>query len=85
MRKKAQGLPLNIVIISILLLIVLAIVVLIFTGRIGEFNKGLEECPSGGRCIETGDCNEGEAKIPLKCRTSEGKKGNFCCVKIGEE
>lgn len=46
--KKAQGLPITTVIIAALALLVLVIIVLVFTGRITMFGRGVSECP--GRC-----------------------------------
>ena len=47
--KKAQGLPITTVIIAALALLVLVIIVLVFTGRITMFGRGVSECP--GRCL----------------------------------
>lgn len=43
MEKKAQGLPLNVIIIAILVLVVLVVLVAIFTGRIALFERGVSE------------------------------------------
>ncbi|HLD43398.1 MAG TPA: hypothetical protein VJB08_05440 [Candidatus Nanoarchaeia archaeon] len=40
--KKAQGLPLNAIVIAALVLIVLVVLILIFTGRIGGFSSGTQ-------------------------------------------
>lgn len=47
--KKAQGLPITTIIIAALALLVLVILVLVFTGRITMFGRGVSECP--GRCV----------------------------------
>ena len=41
--KKAQSMSLNVIIVAALALIVLVVLVAIFTGRIGVFNKGVSE------------------------------------------
>ena len=41
--RKGQGLSLNVIIIAALALIVLVVLVMVFTGRIGSFEKGLSE------------------------------------------
>ena len=41
--KKAQGLPLNVVIVAALVLIVLVVLVVIFSGRTQKFTEGTEE------------------------------------------
>lgn len=43
MDKKAQGLSLNVIIIAALALIVLVVLVVVFTGRIGLFEKGVSK------------------------------------------
>ncbi len=40
--KKAQGMPVNVIIIAAISLIVLVVLVAIFTGRIGGLNRGIE-------------------------------------------
>jgi len=41
--KRAQGLPLNIIIIAAIVLIVLVVIVVIFSGKIQLFGKGVKE------------------------------------------
>ena len=41
--KKAQGLPLNVIIIAAIVLIVLVVIVVIFSGKIELFGKGVKE------------------------------------------
>ncbi|MBW2977591.1 hypothetical protein KY331_01980 [Candidatus Woesearchaeota archaeon] len=41
--KKAQGLPLNVIIIAAIVLIVLVVLVIIFSGRIQLFGTGVKE------------------------------------------
>ncbi len=43
MDKKGQGLSLNTIIIAVLALVVLVVLLVIFTGRIGLFEKGVSE------------------------------------------
>jgi len=43
MGKKAQGLSINTIIISVIALVVLVVLVAIFTGKLGLFSKGLGE------------------------------------------
>jgi len=56
MKKKAQGLSLNVIIIAALALLVLVILAVIFMGRIGMFGKESGDCATfGGSCSRT-DC-----------------------------
>jgi len=81
--KKAQGLALRTVIVSILLLLVLAILIVIFTGKIGFFSKNIEECPvKGSLCVKEKDkCPAGTAPVPRKCPLGKDV-GNYCCIPI---
>ena len=57
MRRKAQGLSLNTIIIAALALLVLVIVAVIFTGRAGLFRVESGSCDNnGGQCVRT-DCD----------------------------
>ena len=48
MRKKAQGLSLNVIIIAAIALLVLVILAVIFMGRLGVFRKGSGDCETLG-------------------------------------
>ena len=43
MNKKAQGLPLNTIVIAIIVLVVLVVLIAIFTGRIAVFDQGVAD------------------------------------------
>ena len=52
MKRKAQGLPINMIIISALALIVLVVTIVIFTKGSSTFTSGALSCQSkGGNCI----------------------------------
>jgi uncharacterized membrane protein YqiK len=55
--KKAQGLPLNTIIVAIIVIVVLVVIILIFTGQIGGINTAAQEgqaCrKAGGYCAST--------------------------------
>ncbi|MFT4309948.1 MAG: hypothetical protein ACMXYL_05690 [Candidatus Woesearchaeota archaeon] len=79
MNKKAQGLPLNTIIIAIIVIVVLVVIILIFTGQIRIFQLGANPCVArGGFC--TDDC-------PSDRAISQGNQycvdhsaaGNICC------
>lgn len=48
-KKKAQGLPLNTIVIALLVVVVLVVIVLAFTTNIGNFNDSLND-NSGSAC-----------------------------------
>ena len=73
--RKAQGMPINTIIIAVIALIVLVVIILIFTGKISVFNQGADKCV--GTCEPSPNC-PGETGIigyPMKS-CGEGK---FCC------
>jgi len=92
MRKKAQGLSLNTIIVAAIVLIVLIVLWAIFTGKMGGFTQGLgsttesvEACNK--RCTATGMYVKGIAssnackEIQMgKVRTSTGGEENCCCT-----
>ncbi|MBI4450505.1 hypothetical protein HY642_00895 [Candidatus Woesearchaeota archaeon] len=59
--KKAQGLSINTIIITILALLVLVVIAIIFTGRVGIFGRGVSTCP--GRCDVTCNTNIGDSSL----------------------
>ena len=81
---KAQGMPINVIIIAALALIVLFVLATLFTGRTRLFAENLESCAS-----KQGECKPkceppGETAIPnAKCSKEDidaGKK--TCCIKV---
>jgi len=77
---KAQGLPLNTIILAILVIIVLVVVVLIFTGKMSFFGKSLNNCD--GTCVTmTSECPEDQMPIPISNCKNLGENYKYCCVK----
>lgn len=58
MSSKAQGMPINIIIIAAISLLVLVILVIIFTGRTGIFTKEAGNCVNNGGECTTEDCSK---------------------------
>ena len=81
--KKAQGMPINVIIIAALALIVLFVLIYIFTSQSGKTVSTLESCAGvGGRCTEEGRmCLDNEVeKTNSKCPKDTQK----CCIKLFE-
>lgn len=80
--KKAQGLPLNTIIIAAIALIVLVVMVAIFSGRIAIFSEEVEE--TGTECTDypgaqwKNSCGEGEKRIYVVTDADE-HPGQVCC------
>jgi len=87
-RKKAQGLSLNVIIVATLGLIVLVILVAVFTGRIGSWGSSVASVEEGKTCDEYGgdwtdgsSCDEDERPIYNLDRDEITiHVGQVCCV-----
>lgn len=87
--KKAQSLSINVIIIAALGLAILAILIMIVTGKIGAFTKGIEaeqelqKCPGVIKGIY--DCNEpllgNYGKLDSKTNTVVKLSPNEVCCK----
>ena len=80
--KKAQGLSLNTIIIASLVLIVLIVLILVFSGRMGIFNLGLNDATDNKAC--PGDTEpslpcEGELIYSIGPWKDIGP-GEYCCI-----
>ena len=88
---------LNVIIIAALALIVLVILIVIFTGRINVFGKGVSSCTSqGGSCVSPSDRNCFEpttGKLINDCKEACGANSavltggscgeeQVCCLKV---
>jgi len=77
--RRAQGLPMNVIIIAALALLVLVILAVVFSGKIKQFMQGADDCISKkGECVPESEGCDG-AVIPAQAC----EKGKICCVKSG--
>jgi len=84
--KKAQGLSLNVIILAVLGLLVLLVLILIFTGKMGFLSKEISGCESkqGAKCVDdAGDHQcpsdpDGDAGYFTKY-SYDCKEGKVCC------
>lgn len=75
MEKKAEGLPINVVIIAALGLAVFVVLLIMFTSEAGTFSKNVLTCEAkGGDCVAENSCEY--QKTSFKCPT----KGDVCCI-----
>ena len=79
--KRGQGLSLNTIIIAAVALIVLVVLVMIFTGRMGAFTGGVNKCVNqGGACKSQTFCDAAPKGTVITGAT--GCTGtDVCCVK----
>ncbi|MBN2454125.1 hypothetical protein JXB11_01120 [Candidatus Woesearchaeota archaeon] len=82
--KKAEGLPITMIIVAIIALIVLVLVVVIFQGRIEIIDSGLGDqvdCHGrGGRCYSTDEGCPSVAWTKQLCGLKGCGEGECCCV-----
>ncbi|MBS3158373.1 hypothetical protein J4206_03725 [Candidatus Woesearchaeota archaeon] len=84
--KKAQGMPINVIIIAVIALILLVVILAITSGKLKVFGKGTANCKAlGGNC---------ESSCPPSGKSSEQYKeiegtsckdeiiGNTCCIAL---
>jgi len=89
--KKAQSMPLNVIIIAAIVVIVLVVLIVIFSGGIGKFGEDINTQQKGIPC--SGSYTIGSSDYPLISRKGECaqyevqvygnydsyKKGEICC------
>ncbi len=75
MRKKAQGLSMNVIIIAAIALLVLVILAVIFIGRMGTTTRNIDQCK--GTCVSSAyDCTQ---------KGSYYQVANEPCYKLGSK
>lgn len=76
MKKKAQGLPLNVVVVMALLLVMLIILFFILSKGSGKFRRGIGDCSAKkGSCVEKNECAGIAIPLAEQCAASQ-----VCCV-----
>lgn len=84
--KKAQGISLHTIVIAALALIVLVVLVLVFSGKIGESSKGVSEVqssigtdkcnvPGVRQCVASGSCMKELGQYSSTCPSDQ-----ICCA-----
>ena len=74
MKKRAEGLPINMIILAILALAVLVVFIVIFTKTSGNFSSVVASCDSkGGECMQENQCQY--QKTSLTCPDKQ-----VCCI-----
>jgi hypothetical protein len=84
LRKRAQGISLNTIIIAAIALLVLVIVSVIFMGRMGLFTRNSNDClRQDGKCMDRA-CEEGYIQHPSAVCYTGGEPDEYqvCCVKM---
>lgn len=90
MNKRAQGLPLNTIILAIIVIVVLVVIVMVFAGRMNIFTTNLANCNEqpNHKCSSTACDSSGGWTIDnqYKCLGADKKPvaGMSCCVNTGQ-
>jgi hypothetical protein len=80
LKKKAQGLPMNVIVIGVISLIVLLVLIYIVVSQTGILNKGLMDCKSkGGSCISGDACTADVVSYNCDGDDEEGSDV-VCCL-----
>ena len=79
--KRAQGLPINTIIIAALALVVLVILIGIVGFRTQKFGKGVSETTEGTTCASAGGSvrTYAQCNVPLIGTFSDVPPGSVCC------
>jgi len=88
--KKGAELTLNVIVIAAIVLFVLVVLLLIFTGRIGSFQKESAKCETQGGSCTLGSCPDNARQVgTLACDLNgngDTKDGpgvdGVCCVSV---
>jgi hypothetical protein len=81
--KKSEGLSLSVVVIAAVVLLVLVVLTIIFSTRMGNFNKTMNNCDTV--CVQnSNDCESEGYLIPVpmtncKDNNNEIKGSSYCC------
>jgi hypothetical protein len=81
--KKAQGLSLNAIIVAILVLLVLVVLSLIFTGKLGNFRMASEDCSTiNGQCVEDASFCSGATQKAVSTHSCPEEGPQVCCISV---
>ncbi len=82
--KKGQATVLRILVIAVLLLVVLSIMIIFFTGKFRLFSKGLVSCEARGGVCKEKPCSEyGMATIKNSdCPKITNETRPYCCIAV---
>jgi len=77
--KKSQGISMNTIIIAAIALLVLVILAVIFTQRMGWWSRSSQDCEKvGGKC-DIVSCTDGWIEHPSA--VCDKSQGNYCCIR----
>ncbi len=79
MKRKAQGLPINIIVIAAISLIAVVILIYMLGNASGTFSKAAFSCESkDGECMEESSCHY--EKTGFACPEKDSNQKIVCCI-----
>ena len=85
MKRKAQSISINTIVIAAIALIVLVVIIAIFGGSIKDFVTGVKDCETlGGDCVEGDECPDEEGTLYTSYKSTDCGDGWICCKKLYE-
>jgi hypothetical protein len=88
--RKAVSISMNTIVVAAIALVVLIVLIVVFSSRLGIFNRGMNDCKDkGGECLDNANndgnvvcIRQGGTPIGPCYNTETGEKLNqVCCVK----
>jgi hypothetical protein len=80
MKKRAQGLSMTTIVVAALALLVLVVLALVFTGRMGEFTTGIKDIGTCDQaCTAAGFEGEGDSCLADGSYLIAGFEEDCCC------
>ena len=77
-KRKSQGMPINVIIIAALALVVLVVLLAIFSGRVRIFSENLQSCTA-----KQGQCYPKSCPLNTALITNTNcPEDNVCCVQV---
>ena len=89
MKKRAQGLPLNVIVIAILVLLVLVVLSVLFLSNVAKVPKTIRNCGDMGyQCLQVRECSDESSGVYTRevkdafCLNEDGSKNTRmkCCT-----
>ncbi|PIN79540.1 hypothetical protein COV16_03605 [Candidatus Woesearchaeota archaeon CG10_big_fil_rev_8_21_14_0_10_34_8] len=83
MKKKGQGLSVNVIIVAVLALLVLVVIAFIFTGKLGKFSTATADCEAIAGNVCDYSCDQGYVKDSTRgCYEDNELTNQVCCIPV---
>ena len=84
LRKRGQGMPMNVIVTAALVLLVLVVLAVIFIERARNADNTFSSCSifGPGDCMPGNECEKGWQEVPNVENCGEDK---ICCIKLEDE